>query len=134
MARVASGMIKWTRRQPQCKSKGSTPVDKLKELAASCACGVYVTINEYRDYYKTAEEHLADLESCSDDSIVDPIIRAEMINRDTVIAVQFYPGTPIGFVRVYHYDLDAALDEALRLRKLMSWPMVPVWPLAEDRS
>lgn len=107
-------------------------MDKLKELADSCACSVQVTVNENRDFYKTIEEHMEDLDACYDGAVVDPEMRAEIIKRDRLVHVRFYPGTPIGFEEVYHYDIEAAIDEALRLRKLDSWPMVPVWPLSDD--
>lgn len=35
-----------------------------------------------------------------------------MIETNTIVELQFYPDTPIGFYRVYYCDLDAALDEA----------------------
>jgi hypothetical protein len=49
------------------------------------------------------------------DSLRDtpPEVRAEMIRLNTVVDVQFYPDTPVGFYRVAHYDIDAALDAAL---------------------
>jgi len=37
------------------------------------------------------------------------------VGRDFIIEIQFYPDTPVGFHVVYHYDLDAALDEALTI-------------------
>jgi hypothetical protein len=89
-------------------------MDKLKELMRRCKCSVSVTVNAHRDYYETAEVSLSDMSSRRVEAPeIDPTVRAKMIETDTIIEVQFYPNTPVGFYVVYHYDLDAALDEAL---------------------
>lgn len=88
--------------------------DKLMELMARCKCGVYVNVNSHRDTYETAAQWWETQDICGD-SLCDtsPEVRAEMIRLDTVIDLQFYPDTPLGFCRVVHYDLDAALDAAM---------------------
>ena len=89
-------------------------MDKLKELLARCKCGVYVQVNVHRDVYETAAQWWETQDICSDSlSDTPPEVRAEMIRLNTVVDVQFYPHTPVGFYRVAHYDLDAALDAAL---------------------
>jgi hypothetical protein len=85
-------------------------MDKLKELLSRCKCGVFVTVNHHRDYYESVEQYMGDREI----SRVDARKVAEMIRADTIIKIQFYPHTPIGSYIVWHYDLDAALDEALQ--------------------
>lgn len=87
-------------------------MDKLKKLLARCKCGVHLTINDHRDIYKPAAEALDDLAACGFDDIA-PEVRQKMIETDTIIDLHFYPDTPVGFYKVLHYDLDAALDEAL---------------------
>ena len=87
-------------------------MDKLKELLARCKCGVHLTINDHRDIYKPVAEALDDLEACGFDDLA-PEVRAKIIETDTLIDLHFYPDTPVGFYKVLHYDLDAALDEAL---------------------
>ena len=37
----------------------------------------------------------------------------KMIETNTMIELQFYPDTPIGFYKIYHYDLEQAIDIAL---------------------
>jgi hypothetical protein len=44
-------------------------------------------------------------------------IANKMIEHNTIIDLQFYPNTPIGFYSIYHYDLEMALDEALEILK-----------------
>ena len=89
-------------------------MDKLRALLARCKCGVYVLVNMHRDVYETAEEWW-EREDMIGDSLSDtPLeVRANMIRLDTVFDVQFYPDSPVSFYRVVHYDLDAALEEAL---------------------
>lgn len=84
-------------------------MDKLKELLSRCKCSVTLTVNDHRDYYETAEQALEDAEDCD----CSPEVRAAMIEANTIIKLQFYPTTPIGFYSIWHHDLDAALDIAL---------------------
>lgn len=85
--------------------------DKIQRLLARCKCGVHLTVNEHRDSYLPAGEFLDDLESLG--FAVQPEVRAGIIETDTIIDLHFYPDTPVGFYKILHYDLDAALDEAL---------------------
>jgi hypothetical protein len=95
-------------------SSGS-PIDKLQQLLTRCKCGVYLQVNQHRDYYQAAEDALRE---CSDhdqpgfDEVPADVL-AEMIKRDQIVELQFYPDTPGGFHKVWHYDLDGALGAAL---------------------
>ncbi len=89
-------------------------MDKLAALLARCKCGVHLTVNAHRDVYETAEQKIAEAERhefLPDD--LAPGVRAEMIRTDTIVDLQFYPDTPIGFYSIWHHDLDAALTQAL---------------------
>ncbi len=86
--------------------------DKLTLLASKCKCGVYVEINSHRDVYETAEQAIYQLESLGFET--DSEVRQKMIESDTVVTVQFYPDTPVGFHHVFGADLDSALDAALK--------------------
>lgn len=85
----------------------------LNELVRRCKCGVHVTFNEHRDYYQTAAVYIAELLDHEAPPTISPDVMEKMILADTIVQVQFYPQTPIGFYVVYHYDLDAALAECL---------------------
>jgi hypothetical protein len=86
---------------------------KLLELMSRCKCGVFLSVNEHRDYYHLASEALEEFAQQECPPRIDPEVRAEMIARDTIIELQFYPDTPIGSYCILHYDLNAALDAAL---------------------
>lgn len=88
-------------------------MDKLKELLNLCKCGVFVTVNEHRDYYESAAQHLEEAKTFECPPVIASDVRASMIERDTIIKVHFYPETPIGSYEIWHHDLDAVLDEAL---------------------
>ena len=87
-------------------------MNKLKELMSLCKCGVYVYINTHRDIYCSVASELADEKSGMDSVIYD-----KMIELDTIIHVQCFPDTPIGSYTVYHYDLDDAIDLAVKYVK-----------------
>jgi hypothetical protein len=84
-------------------------MDKLTKLLSQCKCGVYLNVNAHRDNYETAELAL----DAFDDFVIEPEVRAKIIETNTLIDLHFYPDTPIGFYKVLHYDLEAAIDEAL---------------------
>lgn len=88
-------------------------MDKLKRIMELCKCGIHITINEHRDIYKTAEEALEDSKCLECPPEITDEDRAEMIKRNTIIDVQVYPDTPIGFYVVYHWDIEKAFDEIL---------------------
>ena len=86
-------------------------MDKLTKLLARCKCGVHLTVNEHRNVYESAKKVLDSPEA--DDWEISNEVRLKIIETNTLISIVFYPDTPIGFYHVLHYDIDAALDEAL---------------------
>lgn len=86
-------------------------MDKLKTLIERCNCGVYLTINDHRTVYQSIDEALENMALCGFD--IAPKIKEKIIETDTLIDLQFYPDTPVGSFKIIHYDLDAALEEAL---------------------
>lgn len=88
--------------------------EKLKKIFGRCKCGVYLTVNQHRDYYQTAEQKLKELDMLDATSDIDPEVRRIMIETNTIVDLQFYPDTPVGSYSVYHYDVDAAINEALK--------------------
>lgn len=64
------------------------------------------------DVYESAKEALDSPQS--HDWEISNEVRLKIIETDTLISLVFYPDTPIGFYHVLHYDIDAALDEALK--------------------
>ena len=79
-------------------------------LLERCKCGVYLTVNEHRGYYLTAEEELSETEYD-----IEHEVRSKMIDTDTIVNLHFYPDTPIGFYEINHYDVNAAIDKALSI-------------------
>jgi hypothetical protein len=88
-------------------------MDALTTLLARCKCGVYLTVNEHRDYYETPAERLewyAGLE-CQPDISED--VRAGILSSGNIVDLRVYPDTPIGSYHIVHHDLDEALRLAL---------------------
>lgn len=84
----------------------------LQELLDRCKAGVYLTVNQHRDYYQTAEVYLAEQDQNECPPQIEPAVRAEMIRLNTIVCLQFYPYTPIGSYEVYHYTVEGALADA----------------------
>lgn len=89
--------------------------NKLNELIARCKCGVHLTINAHRDVYISAKEELEKLDSMECPPEITKDVREKMIEKDTIIDLQFYPHTPIGFYNLYHHDLGTILSESLKI-------------------
>jgi len=82
----------------------------LKELIELCKCEVSISVNTHRNYYETVEDNLRDV---IDNKEVSDEVYQEMKRRDTVIRVQAYPDTPVGFYSAYHWDISIALQEVI---------------------
>ena len=86
-------------------------MDALKTLLARCKCGVFLKVNEHRDYYLTAEQWLAEYADMEcPPAIID---RASILSSGNVVDLQFYPDSPVGSYHIVHHDLDEALRMAL---------------------
>lgn len=90
-------------------------MDDLQKLLSMCKCGVYLEVNEHRHCYNSVAQKFEELDNLnSKPANISPEMRAEMIARDTVVELQFYPRTPVCFHKVYHYDVAAALRIAVQ--------------------
>lgn len=87
--------------------------NKLKELINKTKGSITLEINSHKDCYETVEEYL---KGYPHDKFIDDIkqeVYDKMVETDTIIELQVYPDTPIGFYKIYHYDLDKILEIAL---------------------
>ena len=82
---------------------------KLKELSK---CGVSIDINEHKNNNETIEEYV---ESISLYKYVEFELIDKIKQHDTIVSIQFYPENSIGWYIVYHYNLETAIDEALKI-------------------
>lgn len=90
---------------------------KLQQILDRCKCGVFLTVNQHRDYYQTAKDALLEKQGYECPPEIDRDVQEVMEKTDTIIELQFYPDTPIGSYSLYHYDLEKILDEALEILK-----------------
>lgn len=94
-------------------------MEKLKELINKCKADIHLTINNHKSSYQSVTDYINDLIEIKsiDNEDIEPEIYEKMKELDTIIELQFYPRTPIGFNVVYHYDIEQAIDEALETLK-----------------
>lgn len=88
-------------------------MENLKELISICKASVGVSINDHKDFYESVEAHIPSEQR----EYIDPDIFNEMVKRDTIVRVQAYPDSPVGCYIVYHYDVEFAIYEMLRIIK-----------------
>lgn len=89
-------------------------MDKLIKLISLCKASVSLEANAPRDYYETIEYFLEE-NNIQVGKDISKDVQDKMIELNTIISVQFYPHTPIGFYKVYHYDVNLALDKCLEI-------------------
>lgn len=92
-------------------------MNNLIKLLFLCKYGVFLTVNEHRDYYRTVEQKLNELSTAENISEISNEIKQKMIETNTIIELQFYPNTPIGSYILLHYDIEKILEEAIELLK-----------------
>jgi hypothetical protein len=90
----------------------------MEEIIKKCKCGVFLTVNEHRDYYMTVEDRIAELNQSGDeqknpDKEIDDELAQRMIKENCIYELQFYPDTPIGSYNVYGTSLDEVVKKAL---------------------
>ena len=79
----------------------------FSKLLDRCKATVHVTINDHKTVYQTAEYFIEnDIMTLECPPKIDADIIKGMIENDSIVEIQFYPDTPIGFYSVYHYDFD----------------------------
>jgi hypothetical protein len=88
-------------------------MDKLNQFLTKNRCGVFLTVNQHRDYYQSAADAIAEINI--NERKIHKDIEKIMIEKNQIIELQFYPDTPIGSYTLYHYDIDLILDEALQI-------------------
>lgn len=85
-------------------------MNRLNDLLSKCKACVSITVNQHRNYHESASAYLKDMD---DAQVIEPEILQEMIKRNTVVELHFYPNNPVGSYMIYHYDLGLAVEEAL---------------------
>ena len=88
-------------------------MEKLNELISKCKCSVGLDINVHRDYHESVETYLELPRLSEDKQDVYTEILQKMIELDTIVELQFYPDTSVGFYKIHHYDVEMTIDEAL---------------------
>ena len=85
----------------------------LEEIISKCKGAVFLTVNEHKNYYITIEQRLKELKDRGEDLEED--VYNKILEKDSLIELQFYPRTAIGSYLIYHYDINKALDKALKI-------------------
>lgn len=88
-------------------------MDKLSLLLAKCQNSVFLHVNEHRGCHQSTADRVAELRLDHQGANIEEEVYAKMIEADTVVELQFYPRTSIGFYLIYDSSLESALDRAL---------------------
>jgi hypothetical protein len=87
----------------------------LKKLIAK-SYNFVIFVNEHRSNYQSLEDYIQDeIHSgrLDNDEINQEILKT-MKENDRMVMIQIYPTTPVGFFRIYHHDIDLAIEQALK--------------------
>ena len=98
----------------------STVAEGLAYLAKTCKASVNVEINDHTTNYERVESYIA-WYKIKDDEFADVVIDYdEMVANQTVVKVQYYTDTPIGFYFKFAPDVPRAVEAAVRHLKSLS--------------
>lgn len=86
---------------------------KLEEIIKLCKCSVSIEVNNHRNVYQSAFESIIEEIEYTDVN-EDPEVLNKMIELDTIVTIQCYQHTPVGFIFCMHYDLEILLTETLK--------------------
>lgn len=87
---------------------------KIKRLTDVCKGGFSIEVNPHLGTYESIEEYL-------DDEIKNNDISAEDLSRviksNTLVCVQAYPNTPVGFYLIFDDDVERVIDRIIECIK-----------------
>lgn len=100
-------------------------LEKLEHLIANC-CTVSIGTNDHRSVYATVQEHFADFDFLRNANNFSPEIVQTCIDHDSIVTIQVYPRTPIGFNHYIGHSLASAVDAAYTDMFLdpLGWPLI----------
>ena len=87
-------------------------MSEMKELMNLCKASVSIEINVHKDYYQTVSDYIE-----SETINVSEVIKSKMVELDTTITIYAHPDTPVGFYKIYHYDLNEAIKLTIKTIK-----------------
>ena len=74
----------------------STVARAFEVMLPAHKCGLFITHNEHKDYYRTVAQEIEDDNSRHYDW-VSPVEMQKAVETDEMWVLQWYPNTPIGF-------------------------------------
>lgn len=81
----------------------------MEEIIKKCKYSVTLEVNNYRDNYEKIEDATSEL---LNKDLITSKMCDKMIKENTIISLQFYPDTPIGFYKVYGASLEEVFTRA----------------------
>lgn len=75
------------------------------------ACGLHLTHNQHKDFYEDISDYIQRDPNC----FKDEAAKAKAIETNEIWELQWYPNTPIGFLKVAAPTLEEVLSLALEV-------------------
>lgn len=94
------------------RTKRDAGMNKLQELISLCKYEVQIYVNRYKYSYQTILQGIEDVERDAEEPLTSDIKKG-MIETENIVNIDCYPFTPISSLSIYHYDINAAIDEAI---------------------
>ena len=89
-------------------------MSNLQELAKKCKWSFSIEYNPHKDNHQSVLEWLCALrETGAIDVDFPDDISQQMEERDTTVAIHYYPNNCVGFFTTYSYDIDLAIEDLL---------------------
>ncbi len=90
-------------------------ISKLSEL---CKWSYTIDYNSHIDRYQSVEQYINELISIGslDDEDIDNKVLQRMINDNKIVEIHYHCNS-VGSYILYHYDIDLAIEELLKILK-----------------
>lgn len=94
-------------------------IDLLQQIVDKCKADVYLAVNNHKSSHQTLSEYLDSMINAEilDEEDIGKKLKQEIIDKDILYELQFYPDTPVGSYSLYHWDLKTILTNALEILK-----------------
>ena len=89
-------------------------VKAFNKIVNRCKCGIYLEINGHRDSYQSIKDAIKEINISNKNEIEEELAK-KMIKENTIVSLQFYPDTPIGFYIVYGTSIGEVLNKAIKI-------------------
>lgn len=88
----------------------------FEKLISLCRCSVQISVNEHKDYNDSVLTYLRGYgKNVNKSKEIDKRVIQEMIRKNRIVKLKFYPLAGSSFILLFHYDLKLIIEQGLKI-------------------